>query len=349
MRERPTSYDVARIAGVSRTTVSLVLNDVKGVRINEATRKRVIAAAEQLNYHPNVSGRKLASGKSYTLGLVLRQNPEQVFADMFLLKVLLGVEQAAEVANFRVLLKPLAPDNPNGYTKLIQENHVDGIILSGPFQDDHEIIRVHQQGFPIILMGQLPGSNLPFVDVDAIEGAKTATQHLISLGHTRIAIITNAPLEYTSARQRLEGYKKAHSKAGIELDSELIAIGDYTPASGYEAMTHLLSLSPRPTAVFIASDVVAMGAIQAAKFAGLSIPKDLAVVGFDDIPLAEFVDPPLTTIRLPAFKLGYAASERLSRLVEGETLSQSGFLLDTELIVRSSSIKMSMDREILSG
>jgi DNA-binding LacI/PurR family transcriptional regulator len=339
MRERPKSHDVARIARVSRTTVSLVLNNVTGARISEATRQRVIAAAKQLNYHPNISGRRLASGKSYTLGLVLRQNPDQVFADMFLLKVLLGVEQAAEVANFRVLLKPLAPDNPDGYTGLIHENHVDGIILSGPRQDDFEIIRIHQQGFPIILMGQLPGSNIPFVDVDAIDGARTATKHLIALGHTRIAIITNAPLEYTSTQQRLEGYQQAHSEAGIELDDKLVGIGSYTPASGYEAMTHLLSLSPRPTAVFIASDVVAMGAIQATKFAGLSIPEDLAIVGFDDVPLAEFVDPPLTTIRLPAYRLGWTASECLSRLVAGNPLDQPGYLLETELIVRRSSKK----------
>jgi DNA-binding LacI/PurR family transcriptional regulator len=349
MRERPTSHDVARIAGVSRTTVSLVLNGAKDVRIREATRQRVFAAAEQLNYHPNISGRRLASGKSYTLGLVLRQNPDQVFADMFLLKVLLGVEHASEQANFRVLLKPLAPDNPDGYTGLIHENHVDGIILSGPRQDDLAILRVHQQGFPVILMGQLPGCDIPFVDVDAIAGARTATQHLIDLGHTRIAIITNAPLEYTSAQQRLEGYRQAHRDTGIEPNDTLVAIGGYTPASGYIAMTHLLSISPRPTAVFIASDVVAMGAVQAAKLAGLSIPEDLAIVGFDDVPLSEYYDPPLTTIRLPAYELGQAVAEQLSKLVAGQPLEQQGLLLGTELIVRSSSSKSNVPQRVSSG
>jgi DNA-binding LacI/PurR family transcriptional regulator len=317
----------------------LVLNNVPGVRINEVTRQRVITAAKQLNYHPNISGRKLASGKSYTLGLILRQNPDQVFADMFLLKVLLGIEQAAEVANFRVLLKPLAPDNLSGYTELIEGNHVDGIILSGPRWDDDEIFRIQQQGFPILLMGQLPGSDIPFVDVDAIEGARTATQHLLDLGHTRIGIITNAPLEYTSAQQRLAGYRNALGEGGIAQDDTLRATGNYTPASGYTAMTQLLACSPRPTAVFIASDVVAIGAVRAAKLAGLSIPDDLAIVGFDDIPLAEYTDPPLTTIRLPAYGLGWSAAERLIRLVAGKSLDQPGYLLETELIVRSSSIK----------
>jgi DNA-binding LacI/PurR family transcriptional regulator len=337
MRERPTSHDVARIARVSRTTVSLVLNKVPGVRIKEGTRQRVIDAAKQLNYHPNISGRKLASGKSFTLGLVLRQNPDQVFADMFLLKVLLGVEQAAQEANFRVLLKPLAPDNIDGYAELIHGNHVDGIILSGPRKDDKEIFLLQQQGFPVILMGQLPGSSIPFVDVDAIDGAMTATRNLIDLGHTRIGIITNAPLEYTSAQQRLEGYRRAHIAAEIDLDNELITAGSYTPASGYAAMTQLLACSPRPTAVFIASDVVAMGAVQAAKHAGFCIPEDIAIVGFDDIPLAEYVDPPLTTIHLPAYDLGWAAAERLCRQIAGSPLDQPGYLLETKLIVRRSS------------
>ena len=337
MRERSTSYDVARIAGVSRTTVSLVLNNVVGVRINQATRQRVVDAAKQLDYHPNISGRKLASGKSFTLGLVLRQNPDQVFADMFLLKVLLGVEQAAQEANFRVLLKPLAPDNADGYTELIHGNHVDGIILSGPRKDDNEIFLLQQQGFPIMLMGQLPGSTIPFVDVDAIDGARTATRHLIDLGHTRIGIITNAPLDYTSAQQRLEGYRQAHIEAEIELDDGLIAAGSYTPASGYAAMAQLLACNPQPTAVFVASDVVAMGAIQAARHAGLSIPEHLAIVGFDDIPLAEYIDPPLTTVHLPAYDLGWAATERLSWLIAGNTLDQPGYFLETKLIVRNSS------------
>jgi DNA-binding LacI/PurR family transcriptional regulator len=338
---RPTSHDVARVAGISRTTVSLVLNDVQGVRISEETRQRVIEAAKQLNYHPDITGRKLVTGKSFTLGLVLRQNPEQVFADAFLLHVVLGVEQAAEQSGFRVLLKPLGPDNLNGYTRLIQENHVDGIILSGPRQDDQDIISLHQQGFPVMLMGQLPECDIPYVDVDAVTGAKIATQHLIELGHTRIAMITNAPLEYTSAQQRLEGYRQALSEAGIEADDTLVGAGNYTPASGYNAMIALLTLPLQPTAVFIASDVVAMGAIQAVKRAGLVIPDDLAMVGFDDIPLAEYYDPALTTIRLPAYGLGWAAGERLSRLVRGDTLDQAGTLLDTELIVRESSIRKS--------
>lgn len=335
--KRANSFDVARLAGVSRTTVSFVLNNVPGVSISEATRQRVQEAASQLNYHPNAAGRKLVSGKSNTIGLVLRQNPEQVFTDAFLVQVLLGVEQAASDQGFHVLVKPMAPDDHAGYTRLIRENYVDGILLSGPRQDDLEIIKLRLEGFPIVMMGQLPGSNIPFVDINAIDGATSAVRYLTGLGHTRIAMITNAPLEYTSAQQRRAGYEKALQEAGLPEDCDLVKEGNFTPASGLSAMKELLSLAKRPTAVFVASDVVAMGAIQAIKRAGLNIPNDVAIVGFDDIPMAEYYNPALTTVQLPAYGLGWAAADRLIHIIQGEKPDPEGIILESKLIIRSSS------------
>jgi LacI family transcriptional regulator len=336
---RATSIDVAKRARVSRTTVSFVLNEVPGVSISEATRQRVRDAAKALNYFPNAAARRLVSGKSNTLGLILSQSPEQVFADAFLPQVILGVEQAAMEQGYHVLLKPVSPEDPSGYTRLIKESHVDGILLSGPRQGDHEIYRLHREGVPIMLMGQLPDTDIPFVDVNAAAGAETAANHLIACGHRRIALITNAPLSYTSAQQRRSGYITALTKAGIPVETSLIKEGAYTPASGFRAMQELLESQSRPTAVFIASDVVAIGALLAIKNAGLHVPQDLAVVGFDDIPLAEYLDPPLTTIRLPAYGLGWAAGERLIRLIRGEGLDQHDVLVESELIVRASSGK----------
>ncbi len=329
------------MAGVSRTTVSFVLNQLEGASISEATRKRVLEAARKLNYHPNSAGRKLVSGKSDTLGLVLYQSPEQVFADAFLPQVIFGVEQAAMQLGFHVLIKPVEPKDNDGYARLISENHVDGIILSGPRQDDQQILRLHHDGVPVMLLGQMPETKLPFVDVNATSGAKTAVEHLVKLGHQRIGMITNAPLSYTSAQQRKNGYLQALRDAGINLDNNWIKEGNYTPASGYQAMKELLGLSPRLTAVFVASDVVAMGALLAIRRAGLQIPDDVAVVGFDDIFLAEYFDPPLTTIRLPAYGLGFAAGERLIRLIQGDGLDQNGVLMDTELVIRESTVRIS--------
>ncbi len=339
-KKRSTSQDVADLAGVSRTTVSFVLNRLEGVSISESTRERVWEAARKLNYHPNAAGRKLVSGKSNTLGLVLCQSPEQVFADAFLPRVILGVEQAAMQEKFHVLLKPVEPGDTEGYSRLIRENHVDGIILSGPRQDDGEIVRLFSEGVPLMLLGQLPGTDLGFVDVDAVSGAEGAVVHLLEAGHRRIGMITNAPLTYTSAQQRRDGYLNALRQKNIEPEISLVKQGNYTPASGYHAMQELLAETPRPTAVFVASDVVAAGAILAARRAGLRIPEDIAIAGFDDIPMAEYLDPPLTTVRLPAFGLGWAAGERLVRLIRGEGLDQTGIYLESQLIIRESTIKV---------
>jgi len=333
-----TSRDVARLARVSRTTVSFILNDVPGVSISAATRKRVLDAAQKLNYSPNVAGKKLVSGKSYTIGLVLCQSPEQIYTDAFLPQVILGVEQAAMQQGFHVLLKPVDPNDNGGYARLITENHVDGILLSGPRQDDAALMHLHRQRVPIMLMGQLPETDIPFVDVNATAGAELAVNHLIERGHECIGMITNAPLDYTSAQQRRNGYIKALKKAKLPANKAMIKAGNYTPGSGYDAMKALLQLSPRLTAVFVASDVVAMGAILAIREAGLRIPQDIAVVGFDDIPLAEYFDPPLTTIHLPAFGLGWAGGERLIRLIQGDALNEASLLLESTLVPRQSSL-----------
>lgn len=337
-KKRSTSLDVAKLAGVSRTTVSFVLNNVAGVSISEVTRQRVLDAARELDYHPNVAGKKLVSGKSYTLGLVLCQSPEQIFTDAFLPQVILGVEQAALQQGFHVLLKPIDPNDAGGYASLIRENHVDGILLSGPRRDDRALLRLYEEGVPLMLMGQMPHTQIPFVDVNATAGAEAAVRHLIELGHRRIGMVTNAPLSYTSAQQRRDGYLLALEAAGLPVEMALIQEGNYTPASGFAAMSALLEVSPRITAVFVASDVVAMGAMLAIKRASLYIPEDIAIVGFDDIPLAEFFDPPLTTVHLPAYGLGWAAGERLIRLIRGEGLQENSLLLESKLITRQSSM-----------
>lgn len=334
--KRPTSIDVAKLAGVSRTTVSFVLNNIPDSNIPETTRQKVIGAAKQLNYHPNASGRKLASGKSKMLGLVRLQSTEQVFNDAFLLQVFVGIEQAASQMGFHVLLKHLDHEKADEYSQLITENHVDGIILSGPLQNDPELIKLHNEGVPIILLGQMSNTDIPFVDVNAELGSRNAVEHLISCGHKRIAMITNAKLEYSSAQQRKNGYLTALKNQNIQVDEELIKEGDFTPASGYAAMKELLTISPAPTAVFVASDVVAIGAIQAIKKAGLRIPQDIEIIGFDDIPMAEFFDPPLSTVRLPAYDLGRVAGEKLIKMILSDESDQPGVLLETELILRES-------------
>jgi LacI family transcriptional regulator len=335
MPQRPTSKDVATLAGVSRTTVSFVMNDRADVKIPEETRRRVLDAARELGYHPHASARRLAGGRSHVIALVLRQSPEQVAGDAVLAETLRGLAAAARTGGFRVMVEPFAVDDPMvTYTALLRAQHADGLVVSGPRVDDPSLVELVRDGFPIVLQGALPDLRTPSVDVDNVAGARGAVEHLISLGHRRIACITNAPLVYTAAQERLDGYRLALEAAGLDAAPELIAEGAFDAPSGHAAMARLLA-GPPFDAAFVASDVVALGAIGALREAGRRVPDDISIVGFDDIPLAAYFDPPLTTVRLPAYELGHAAGRALlERIADREIPPRT--LLPTELIVRAS-------------
>lgn len=332
-KRRPTSADVAAMANVSRTTVSFVLNDRAGVQIPDETRRRVFDAATTLAYHPNSAARQLARGASRTLGLVLRQSPEQVANDGLLAETLRGLAAAARAANHRVLLETLVPGEAS-YASLVRSGRTDGLIVSGPRYDDEELVELARDGFPVVIQGSLPGLNVPSVDIDNEAGARLAVEHLLALGHRRIACITNAALAYTAASERLAGYREALAAAGIAEEPALVAEGAFDAQSGHRAMATILSRTT-PDAIFVASDVVAIGAIAGLREAGLSVPGDVSVVGFDAIPLAAYLDPPLTTISLPAYDLGRAAGRAILERIAGRPVA-GRTLLPTELIVRAS-------------
>ncbi len=335
IHKRPTSADVARRAGVSRTTVSFVLNDHPTAQISEATRERVTAAALELGYAPNASARRLAVGVSTVLGLVMRQRPEQVAVDALLPETIRGLTEAARAAGYRVMVEPVPPGD-DSYVALIREHHVDGLVLSGPRADDPAVTELQAAGFPVVLQGALPGTTIPSVDVDNVSGARLAVQHLVASGHRAIACITNAPLAYTAATDRLQGYREALAEAGIEYDERLVAHADFDAASGHAAMDRLLRRHVPFTAVFAASDVVALGVIGSARARHVRVPEELAIVGFDDIPVAANFDPPLTTIHLPAYELGFSVGRALIDRIAGLPVPVRS-VLETQLVVRGSS------------
>jgi LacI family transcriptional regulator len=332
-KRRPTSADVAAMAHVSRTTVSFVLNQRAGVKIPDQTRRRVLDAAATLDYYPNSVARQLARGASRTIGLVLRQSPEQVANDGLLAETLRGLSSAARAADHRVLVETLVPGE-GSYANLVRSGRTDGLIVSGPRYDDEELVELARDGFPVVIQGSLPGLDVPSVDVDNEAGARLAVEHLLALGHRRIACITNAPTAYTAASERVAGYREALAAAGIDEEPGMIAEGAFDAQSGHRAMADILSRST-PDAIFVASDVVAIGAIAGLREAGLSVPGDVSVVGFDAIPLAAYLDPPLTTISLPAHDLGRAAGRALLDRIAGRPVA-GRTLLPTELIVRAS-------------
>jgi DNA-binding LacI/PurR family transcriptional regulator len=337
-KKQATSQDVADLAGVSRTTVSFVLNSVPGMKISEETRQRVLEAARQLNYYPTSAARTLASGKTRRIGLVLCEQREHLMADAFLPAFLRGVSDLAHQEGYRVVFQS-AEDSTGEttYGDLLHEQHVDGLIVSGPRSDDFQLSRLHEEGYFLVLHGRLPDCALPFIDVDNIGGAHKAVSHLVGLRHSRIGLITNAPLSYTSSQDRLTGYRQALQEAELPFEDELVRYGEFSPESGRRAMESLLALPTPPSAVFVASDVVALGAMAAVRERGMRIPQDVALVGFDDIFLAAYVSPPLTTVRLPAYGLGWAAGDMLIRFInEDQPPVERQMLLGSELVIRQS-------------
>jgi DNA-binding LacI/PurR family transcriptional regulator len=322
---RPTSSDVARLAGVSRTTVSFVLNDRQDVAISNETRARVLDVVRELGYHAHAGARQLAAGSTRTIGYVLRQSPEQVASDALLPETLRGIASAARSDDFRVIVEPL-PVEAGAYETLVRARHVDGLVISGPRTDDTELGRLAEDGFPIVLQGSLDGTPVPMVDIDNRAAARDAVDHLLDLGHRDVAIVTNAPLEYSAAAERLAGYRDALDARSIAVDQASIVEGDFDARSGHEAMRGLLARERPPTAVFVASDVVAFGVYGAVRDEGMRVPADMSVIGFDDIPLAAYADPPLTTVHVPAFELGFAAGRSLLDLIAGRSVPARSLL-----------------------
>lgn len=335
--KRATSQDVANLAGVSRTTVSLVLNDVKGFNISPETRQRVHQAAEKLGYIPNVTAQALATRRAKAIGLVMTRSPHHISSDTFLPQIIGGLLDVVRQNKLRLLIDSVDVEHQDrAYLELIRAKHIDGMILLTPRLDDAGLRRLEEADVPTVLMGKLENSNLYSVDVDNRLAAKKAVQYLLDLGHTDIACISNAPASYSAAPERVLGYKDALTEAGITPDEALIRYADFDPQSGFECMQSLLNGGKKFTAVFVASDNVAMGAKSALRDANLHIPDDISIVGFDDIPWARYSDPPLTTIHLPAQELARTACVMLMDLMRGAKMDERNLILDTELVVRQS-------------
>ena len=336
VNKRVTSQDVADLAGVSRTTVSFVLNNVKGMNISSETRQKVLEAAESLSYIPDASAQALASRRTKAIGLVMTRSPHHIATDAFLPQIIGGLMDVVKERKLRLLFESVEVEHQDrAYLELARAKHIDGMILLTPRIDDAGLKKLEQVDIPTVLMGELAGTNLHSVDVDNRLAAQNAVQYLIKLGHTRVACITNAPHNFTSSFDRMQGYRDALVSSGIQFDDRLIRYADFDPQSGYKQMKSLLS-GRVFTAVFVASDNVAIGAKAALREAGLRVPEDISMIGFDDIPWAQYSDPPLTTIRLPAQKLARTACVVLMDLLEGKDPPTRRLILDTELVIRKS-------------
>ncbi|MFC4766306.1 LacI family DNA-binding transcriptional regulator [Effusibacillus consociatus] len=320
--------DVARLANVSTATVSRVLSNADNV--TEETREKVLEAIQRLKYQPNILGRYLRRMETKTVLVVVPDITNSFFS-----KILLGIESVAVKSGYQVLLV----DTQNSvhleveYLNLLRQKQVDGMILLTARMNREEIEEIAEQ-FPVVLACEyLEGSRIPTVSIDNISSARKATEHLIQLGHRRIAHISG-PMNIVLSRDRLRGYQQAMTQYELEIDPVLIQEGDFSYEIGYNLAMKFLALENPPTAIFAASDDMAIGAVKAVREQSLNVPKDIAVVGFDDVKIASIFEPSITTIAQPMYEIGTTAMELLVKLINGNQLKRRQYVLEDQLIIR---------------
>lgn len=328
MNARPTIYDVARLAGVSTATVSRALNGAG--QIAPTTRATIEAAVEQLGYRPNTIARSLVTKSTQTIALLLPDITNPFYAAL-----VSGVQEYALGHDYTMLLCTTEGDaqREEQYLSLLRAKQVDGALVDGLLLPPERIARFVKDGFPIVCLDRDVESNsVPLVQVNNRLGGRLATEHLLALGHRRIAHVTGAR-ELRISEERLAGYQTGL----VDLfDEQLVAEGKFNEESGYAAMLGLLERRPDLTAVFAANDLSAIGVLSAIAESGRRVPGDISVIGFDDLRLSAFTSPPLTTIKQPAAEIARLATELLIGLTRGEQPAQVRHLLEPTLVVRES-------------
>jgi LacI family transcriptional regulator, repressor for deo operon, udp, cdd, tsx, nupC, and nupG len=327
-RHRPaTLKDVARDLGLSVATVSRAL--AKPNMLRPATAARVREAVDRLGYRPNLAAQNLKRGSTGIIYVVVPS------LSPFFLEIFRGAERAALERGYSIVMghTDRRPDRENEYFDKVSCGQGDGILLVSTAEAVTIVNDKHKLPPIVAVLDPVKNQDFPAVRIDHVKGAIEATNHLLTLGHRRIAHITG-PARSPAAIHRRDGYLAALAAAGFPSGEESCVPGEFTVASGETAMASLLTRPKRPTAIFCANDEIAIGAIRAIKAAGLRVPQDISVIGFDDQRIASIYDPPLTTIHLPITDLGYNAMVKLARILAGEDYEKD-LVLNTVLVQRS--------------
>jgi DNA-binding LacI/PurR family transcriptional regulator len=333
---RLTSHDIARAAGVSRTTVSLVLNGKENTGISAQTQARVLEKAASLGYVPNSAARMLVSGRSRTLGLVLAHGDLMSF-DAFAPPLMFGIGRVCNARGYKLLIEAVEGEHRrNSYLDLVKSKSIDALIVLNSSAEDEGLVRLVDSRFPVILFGSIGHPRENSVRSGTERAAELATRHLLNLGHRRVAHITYAPRRYTGPMERLRAFRRSLEKVRVRFDEKLVAYGDFSAESGYRAMREILRRGRPFTALFAGNDTIAVGAIAALREAGLTVPHDVAVVGFDDLPIASYSQPPLTTVNTQPIVQGEQAALAAFELLEGRRVGARRCKLSLNLIVRES-------------
>jgi LacI family transcriptional regulator len=331
VRSKVTIRDVAREAGVSVATVSRVFNDSGPV--NAETRERIRAIAGRLRYSPDSAARSLITRRTNTLGVLLPDLYGEFFSE-----VIRGIHQLTQRGGYHVLVSSSHADKGEVEAALrAMRGRVDGLVLMSPDIDAPALVANIPDALPVVLLNcAVDGDEYDSIMIDNVGGAFAMTQHLLALGHRRIAFIRGGERNH-DAGERLRGYRAALEGAGVEQHAELEVAGDFTEAAGSRAAKTLLAGDRRPTAIFAGNDSMAFGAMSALRDAGVRVPDDVSVAGFDDIPIAAYMSPPLTTVRVAIAELGELAIRTLLRAIdEGNEHERRRQVLPTWLVGRQS-------------
>ncbi|MEO6415909.1 MAG: LacI family DNA-binding transcriptional regulator [Gemmatimonadaceae bacterium] len=325
-----TIKDVAREAGVSVATVSRVWNEAAFV--SPETRQRVAQVATRLGYSPHGAARSLITRTTNALGVLLPDLYGEFFSE-----IIRGIDHTAQAAGYHILVSS-SHDSKDEIDAALRSmrGRVDGMIIMSPDLETQRTLHALQGSFPVVLLnGGVDANEFDSITIENHAGAREMTLHLVKHGHTRIAMIAGPQRNYDAA-ERLHGYETALTESGIAHDQSLVVPGDFSELSGHAAAMQLLALAQRPTAIFAANDSMAIGALSALHESGLRVPQDIAVAGFDDIPLARYMNPPLSTVHVDISLLGErAATLLLSSLLQGQRPRQQQ-QLSTTLVIRSS-------------
>jgi LacI family transcriptional regulator len=329
-----TIKDVAKLSGVSIKTVSRVVNNLS--EVSPETRRKVQQAISALGYQPNTMARSLVNGRTNTVGVIIPHSGEYIFAHPFFTEVLRGIAEVLSTNNYNLLLF-LAYDKVP-YARLYFQRQVDGLILMSIPAGDANLRGIHDSGVPFVCTCRLTEEDrvTNVVDADFTNGVEQGMEHLISLGHRRFALLPG-PMSLISVRVRRRGYLNALRKHAIPETDGYILEGEFSSESGHALAIKAMQQPNPPTALVCGDDLIAFGAIQALKELGYRVPEDVSVIGFDDINLARFSSPPLTTIRQDTYQKGRITAETLLSFMQNKNdTSPRQILLDTTLVIRNS-------------
>lgn len=333
-----TLEEVARVANVSRATVSRVVNGDH--RVGERARAAVEAAVKQLGYIPNRAARSLVTRRSDSVAVVITEPAGRLFSDPYFPRLLRGISDTLAEENLQlVLLMPQGAADEQRVARYLSGGHSDGVLLVSLHGADPLPEELRSRGIPVVVAGRPAGTGVTYVDVDNRGGAAAAVRHLLETGRVNVATVAG-PQDMAPGADRLAGYRDALEASGRTVDERRIAETDFSFDGGRLAMLRLLDADPSIDGVFVASDLMALGAMDALRGAGLRIPEDVAVIGFDDSPLAESAVPPLSSVRQPIEEMGREMTRLLLRSLRHADDAPRRVILDTRLITRVSSTPM---------